>query len=136
MDRAQLIKELIADEGERLKPYQCTAGRTTIGVGRNLDDKGISHKEAIYMLSNDIDEVISQLDVKLPWWRNLSDNRQRVLCNMCFNLGISGLLYFKNTLASMQAGKYDDAAKGMMSSLWAKQVGKRAIRLAEMMTKG
>lgn len=136
MDKSALISELTADEGLRLKPYECTAGKLTIGIGRNIEDKGISKKEAEYLLNNDIDEVISQLDAKLPWWRNMTDARQRVLCNMCFNLGISGLLYFKNTLASMQARKYDDAAKGMLSSLWAKQVGARAQRLAKMMREG
>lgn len=136
MNQTELIKELKRDEGVRLKPYQCTAGKTTIGVGRNLDDRGITEHEADYLLLNDIELVTVQLDKSIPWWRDLSDARQRVLANMCFNLGISGLLYFKNTLAAMKAGKYDDAADGMLKSLWAKQVGQRAIRLAKMMREG
>lgn len=136
MNQTELIKELKRDEGVRLKPYQCTAGKTTIGVGRNLDDRGITEHEADYLLLNDIELVTVQLDKSIPWWRTMSDARQRVLANMCFNLGISGLLYFKNTLVAMKAGKYDDAAEGMLKSLWAKQVGQRAVRLAKMMREG
>lgn len=136
MNQTELIKELKRDEGVRLKPYQCTAGKTTIGVGRNLDDRGITEHEADHLLLNDIELVTVHLDKHIPWWRDMSDARQRVLANMCFNLGISGLLYFKNTLASMKAGKYNDAADGMLKSLWAKQVGNRAVRLAKMMREG
>lgn len=136
MDKKLLKDEVRRDEGERLKPYQCTAGKTTIGVGRNLDDRGITKAESDYLLENDIAVVEQDLDKALPWWRTLTDARQRVLANMCFNLGIARLLGFKNTIEFIRTGKYDQAADGMMNSLWAKQVGARATRLAEMMRKG
>lgn len=155
-DRAALEAELIRDEGEELKVYRCTANKRSIGVGRNLDDVGISKAESAALgitlasvlkngitrtqsralLANDIDACERQLDAKLPWWRGLSDVRQRVLLNMCFNLGITGLLGFKNTLAKMQRGDFAAAAAGMRASLWARQVGARAERLATMMEKG
>lgn len=131
-----MVSELRRDEGERLKPYRCTAGKLTIGIGRNLDDVGISKDEAALMLNNDIDQVMRQLDRELPWWRSLDEVRQRVLVNMGFNLGVPGLLAFKNTLAAVQAGRYADAANGMLASRWAKQVGPRAARLAKMMQEG
>lgn len=131
-----MVADLRRDEGERLKPYRDTVGKLTIGVGRNLDDVGITPEESAYLLSNDINKVLRQLDEKLPWWRGLCFNRQRVLVNMSFNLGINGLLGFKNTLAAVQAGQYDKAAEGMLSSKWASQVGKRADRLAELMRNG
>lgn len=136
MNRDALANQLVIDEGLRLKPYQDTVGKWTIGVGRNLDDVGISKPEAMMLLGADIDAACAALDKSLPWWRGMSDARQQVLANMCFNLGIERLLGFKNTLAAMQAGRYDEAANGMLASKWALQVGQRARRLADMMKKG
>lgn len=155
-DRAALTDELVRDEGEKFRVYRCTADKRTVGVGRNLDDVGISKAETAALgitlasvckngvtqaqsralLANDIDACERQLDAKLPWWRTLNGVRQRVLLNMCFNLGIRRLLGFRNTLAKMERGDFDGAAAGMLASLWARQVGPRAERLALMMEKG
>lgn len=131
-----LIAELIRDEGLRLKAYKCTANRTTVGVGRNLDDVGITEDEARYLLRNDIERVKRDLDKHLPWWRMLDETRQRVIQNMAFNLGINGLLGFKNTLAAVKAKNWAAASAGMLSSKWAEQTGARAHRLAKMMRTG
>lgn len=131
-----LKQELTRDEGRKFKPYKDTVGKTTIGVGRNLDDVGLSGDEIDLMLSNDISRASMSLDQALPWWASLSDARQRVMVNMCFNLGISRLMGFKNTLGLIQAGKYAEAADEMLKSLWAQQVGDRAKRLADMMRTG
>lgn len=136
MDKTKLIADLVLDEGLRLRPYRCTAGKLTIGIGRNLEDKGITKSEAEYLLNNDIDEIERQLDARIPWWRTQTEQRQRVLANMAFNLGIDGLMNFNNTLAAIKASRYEDAARGMLRSLWARQVGNRAIRLANMMKEG
>lgn len=130
MDIALLEKELKRDEGERLFPYVDTVGKTTIGVGRNLTDKGISPEESALLLHNDIQHAMRMLDASLPWWKNLTDARQRVLANMCFNLGITRLRGFRKTLAAMQSGDVETAAREMLDSTWAKQVGARAHRLA------
>jgi lysozyme len=132
-DLTKLAAELTRDEGKRNKPYKDTVGKLTIGIGRNLDDRGLSDGEISVLLSNDIIICEADLDKNMPWWRQMSDVRQRVLMNMCFNLGISKLLGFKNTLAAMREGRYTDAAKGMANSLWYKQVGDRAKRLCFMM---
>lgn len=134
-----ISEELIRDEGEVLHAYQDTEGFLTIGVGRLIDKRrggGITREEALYLLQNDILRKMEDLDRELPWWKKLSQVRQRVLLNMCFNLGIGGLLKFKNTLAAVESGRYEEAAKGMMASKWAKQVGARAERLAKMMREG
>jgi lysozyme len=136
MDSEKLIRELTRDEGLRLKPYRCSAGKLTIGIGRNLDDVGISHGEAEIMLRNDIARAEADLDRDLPWWKTLDEVRRRVLVNMAFNLGIRGLLGFKNTLELVRTGRYLDAAQHMLDSKWAKQVGPRAVRLATMMRDG
>ena len=132
-DWAALRRQLIRHEGLRLKPYVDTVGKTTIGVGRNLTDKGISENEAIDLLRNDYVEVYHDLCAKLPWFTGLSAIRQRVLIEMGFNQGSAGLLKFTKTLASMERGDYVLAAEQMLLSRWAKQVGQRARRLAAMM---
>ncbi|MDR8747231.1 glycoside hydrolase family protein [Burkholderia multivorans] len=134
-DRKQLIVELSRDEGRRLKPYVDTVGKTTIGVGRNLTDVGITDAECDLLLSNDIDRTVAWLDRNLSWWRQLDAVRQRVVVNMAFNMGGS-LLTFTNTLAAIKRGDYAAAADGMLASKWASQVGARAKRLADMMRSG
>jgi lysozyme len=135
-DMPTLVAELKRDEGVRLKPYTDTVGKLTIGVGRNLTDVGITDDECTTLLQNDIDKTVLALDRTLPWWRNLNPVRQRVLVNMAFNMGMVGLLTFKNTLSAMQNGSYAAAAAGMLASKWATQVGARAERLADMMRTG
>ncbi len=135
MDRIK--EQLVRHEGLRLKPYRCTAGKLTIGVGRNLDDCGISQSEAYIMLINDIMNCEKQLQAKIPdIYNGLDEVRKSVLLNMCFNLGINGLLGFKNTLEFTKAGDWERAANNMLVSKWAKQVGRRAIELSELMRKG
>ncbi len=129
--------QLVRHEGIRLKPYRCTAGKLTIGIGRNLDDCGISQKEAYAMLERDILDCEQRLIDEIPEiYNNLDEVRQSVLLNMCFNLGIKGLMGFKNTLSFIAAGDWERAANNMLASKWAKQVGRRAIELSELMRKG
>ncbi len=136
MDIPALKTILNRDEGLRLKPYLDTSGKWTIGVGRNLSDIGISAVEADFLLTNDIQKVQAQLNAALPWWVGLSNNRQMVIASMAFNLGISGLLGFRNMLAAVKAENFHQAAHEMETSKWASQVGDRATRLAKMMEFG
>lgn len=136
MNLAKLAAQLEIDEGKRSRMYLDTVGKWTAGVGRNLSDRAFSEDEIALMLKNDIALVEADLDRDLPWWRSMTDARQNVLANMCFNLGINRLLGFKNTLAFMEAKRYDAAAKGMLDSKWARQVGQRANRLAAIMRTG
>ncbi len=129
--------QLLKHEGLRLKPYRCSAGKLTIGVGRNLEDRGITKDEALMMLDNDIRLCEEQLISRIgSVYKGLDEVRKSVLINMCFNLGIGGLLEFNNTLAFVASGDWERAANNMLVSRWAKQVGRRAIELAEMMRKG
>lgn len=133
----RIREQLLRHEGLRLKPYRCTTGKLTIGIGRNLDDCGISQTEAYALLENDIHNCQKQLLEEIPEiYNHLDEVRKSVLLNMCFNLGIGGLLGFNNTLAFIAAGDWERAANGMLASKWAKQVGRRAIELSELMRKG
>ena len=139
-----LISELRRDEGVRRSIYLDSVGIKTIGVGHNiaahpLPDGFIpplTDEQIDGLLASDLLLVFSGLDAHIGWWRTLSYARQRVLANMAFNLGINGLLGFKNTLQKIKDGDYDGAATGMLSSKWAGQVGDRAKRLAKMMREG
>lgn len=128
--------QLRKHEGVRNKPYADTVGKITIGVGRNLTDVGLSDAEIDMLLANDINRTVADLDRELSWWRNLNEARQRVMIDMCFNLGIGGLLTFKNALAMIQSGQYDLASTNMLKSKWASQVGIRADTLSKMMRTG
>ena len=135
-DHQKMILQLKRHEGIRLEPYRCTADKLTIGVGRNLDDRGITEDEAEFLLFNDIGYVHDNLKKELPWFETLNDVRQRVLLDMAFNLGISGLLKFKNTLENIANGKYEKASRNMLASKWAAQVGQRSATLSRMMRTG
>lgn len=135
MNRQRVAEQLLVDEGLRLKPYRCTAGRLTIGVGRNLDDRGISQAEALSLLDNDIGECWARLSANLPWLATAPEPVQEALVNMAFNLGVNGLLQFSTTLGHLQACRYAEAAQAMLASAWARQVGKRAERLAAQVRK-
>lgn len=132
----KLIAQLITHEGLRLKPYRDTVGKTTIAVGRNLDDVGISEDEAMLLLGNDIYRAIHDLEIRLEWFYQMDDARQAVLIDMCFNMGWPRLSQFKKTLAYCEAGNWSAAAAEMLNSTWAKQVGNRAKTLSLMMESG
>jgi lysozyme len=134
-----LTAELRRDEGVVRHAYQDHLGFWTIGVGRLIDARrggGLSEAEIDQLLANDIARFEAELDLRAPWWRELDPVRRRVILNMAFNLGVTGLLGFRNTLAAVRAGQWETAAAGMLASKWATQVGARATRLAAMMRTG
>jgi lysozyme len=134
-----LETQLLRDEGEILHAYQDSRGYWTIGVGRLIDERkggGISKDESRLLLGNDITKVMNRLAVSVPWILQLDSVRAGVLQNMDFNIGIDGLLEFKNTLALIKAGDYEAASDALLESAWATQVGPRAQRLALQMRTG
>lgn len=125
----KLERELIRDEGLCLKPYLDSVGKLTIGVGRNLDDNGISEAEALMMLRNDIANSQQELE-RFGWFRQLDSRRKDAILNMHFNLGLPRLLSFKKMIAALEQGKWDKAADEALNSRWAEQVGERAVRIS------
>lgn len=143
-NEAQLVQELRRDEGVRYTPYADTKGIPTVGVGHNLRAAPIpagwsyplTDDQVNTLLAQDLQNVYHDLNRDLPWWTQLNDVRQRVICNMCFQLGMGKLSGFRNTLAAVRQGRYSDAATGMLNSAWATQTPNRAKRLSEMMRTG
>jgi lysozyme len=130
-----LWDQLELHEDRRTKPYVDTVGKITIGVGRNLTDKGLSDSEIDYLLMNDIRECTDDLKTFL-WWDDLDDVRRNVLIDMRFNLGPSRFRQFKATLAAVAMGDYVTASDQMRKSKWYRQVKGRGERLARMMSTG
>ena len=123
------LKEmLIKNEGMELKPYQCTSDKTTIGVGRNLTDNGITIQEAEILLANDMDGVFADLDRNIPFWQSMPYNVRLVLADMCFNLGIKRLCRFTKMLEAMEERDFELAGEELLDSTYAVQVKKRADR--------
>lgn len=136
---SELTKQLRADEGVVSHAYQDHLGYWTIGVGRLIDKRkggGLRPFEIDYLLRNDIEDRINELTKRLPWFQNLDDARRGVLLNMSFQMGVDGLMQFRNTLEMIKQGDYDKAADGMLNSLWARQTPERAKRLSIQMRTG
>lgn len=127
---------LVRHEGLKLFPYLDSVGKTTIGVGRCIEDIGISQLEAMFLLSNDIDRVHKEAGEGFTWFKSLDLVRQDVILSMVFNLGMSRLMGFKKMLQAVAVQDYDRAAAEMISSKWSTQVGRRAEELAQMMRTG
>ena len=132
MDTDKLLKELRRHEGMRNFPYKCSAGKLTIGVGRNIEDIGITDDEADYLLRNDILRVQDDLDRNVAYWRGFPERTQRALVNFVFNVGITRALRFKRMWAALSKYDFHQAADELLDSKYAKQVGRRAEDLADM----
>lgn len=132
-----LIEMIKEHEGLRLKPYTCTAGKYSIGYGRNLEDRGITLDEAEQMLQNDIKLCYDELDC-FSWFYDLDECRQAALVDLCFNMGLPGLLTFKKALAAMAEGDYNRAADEFLDSKWARSDVPewRSKRITEMIRTG
>ena len=151
------VNKLIAHEGLRLQVYKDTLGIDTIGIGRNLEDRGITKEEldwmdipsmdavyeygiteadAMYLAKNDVQIVEEELVRAHPCVDELDAVRQLVLMDMAFNMGVPRLCKFKKMWAAVHENKFDVAAKEMLDSRWANQVKSRSTKLAHAMHHG
>jgi lysozyme len=155
--KAHLLEELVKHEGLRLQVYQDTLGIDTIGIGRNLKDRGISKEEldeldiptidhvyeygiteadAMLLAENDVQIVEEELLRAHPCVEDLDAVRQLVLVDMAFNMGVPRLCKFKKMWNAIHEKKFDIAAKEMLDSRWATQVKSRSVKLANAMHNG
>ena len=132
-----LLSSIKQHEGFVSYAYEDGGGYWTIGYGTLIDKRGggITQDEAIYLLSNRLNAMIENLDTDLPWWRFLDDARQNVLAEMAYQMGVNGLLEFKNMLIHLKARQYPEAAQAGLDSEWAKvQSPARAKELMQIMS--
>lgn len=124
-------------EGLELKAYKCPAGKLTIGYGRNLEDVGVTEQEANMLFEHDFATAEAGARVLVTSlgknWIKFPEQRLYVLTDMIFNMGYAGVLKFKKMLSAIQRDDYETAAKEMLNSDWARQVGNRATKLAALM---
>lgn len=121
----EFIAMIKRHEGVKPYVYSDSLGYLTIGVGRLVDHrKGghLSDDEINLLLMNDIQGVVDELDSKLTWWRQLSQNRQAALTDLGFNMGVPDLLTFTTFLGLLKSGEFTKAADDLLTTLWAKQV--------------
>lgn len=136
---SSITEQLMRDEGCVLHAYDDSLGYATLGVGRLIDQRkggGITAEEAAYLLANDIRRKTAEVIAALPWAEHMDPVRFAVLVSMAFQLGIAGLLGFKNTLTLIQGGNFDQAADNMVMSKWHSQTPARCERLAKQMKLG
>ena len=151
LDMSEIVNRLKFHEGCVLFPYKDTKGKLTIGIGRCIDTNpftvdelkvigdwkhGITREMAYMLCRNDINRSINNLKKNVQFFENLDSERQYVLIDMCFNLGIKKLLKFKKTLSAFGCGNWEKASEEILNSEYAKQVGKRAERLANTVKTG
>ena len=136
MDMSKLINTLRRHEGVKNTLYKCTSDKWTIGVGRNLEDVGLSEEEIDMLLKNDITRTEELLDEYMDWWSDLDYVRQDAMINFVFNVGIGTAMKFKKAMTALEEGDYEIAADEMMDSNWSKQVGDRAVEVTEMIRTG
>ncbi len=136
----ELNEELDRDEGREKYLYQDDADppNWTIGVGWNIQSKGLPDEIIDRLLAIGIHEAEGELDREFPYWRELSPVRQRVMANMMFNMGAS---VFNKTKwpkfsEALVARNYQEVGKQMYDSSWRRQVKSRATRLRTMMEQG
>lgn len=135
MNIEQLKQDLIRDEGVRLNLYADSEGNPTIGIGRNLLSPGLSNDEVDYLLMNDINRVLEEIS-HIEGFESLTEPRQRVLAEMCFNMGINKLLGFHNMFKAIANGDMQLAHDEILNSAAARELPKRYARLAEMWLNG
>ena len=139
MTTDRLLEMLKRHEGVEKFAYRCSDNKITIGVGRNIDKEGglgLDDDEIDYLLENDIDRVVSELDNEYEWFSGLNEARQDAMVDISFNLGQTRLRAFKKALAAMSEGDWSEAADQFMDSRWSGQVGNRAKELTKMIRTG
>lgn len=132
----ELLKTLERHEGYRQFPYKDSLGIWTVGIGRNLQHNGIDLAEARVMALNDIYRIEGAIKVRWLFYNKLSEARQMVILNMCFQMGVNGVMQFVKMMIACEAGDFKKAAHEMQNSQWYLQTPVRAAELAIAMLNG
>ncbi len=136
MNLDSLKKQLIEDEGVRLKVYKDSLGYPTVGVGHFVRPADMLHvgdtitqEQCGIFFDYDLARTVVACKRELDGWEQFPGEVQEILANMAYNLGVTGLLKFKRTLSLIRSQAYHEAADALVASLWYRQVGNRAKRL-------
>ena len=163
MNLKRLYKTLAKHEGAEKKPYKCTSGMWTVGIGRNLSQVRLSTEELVtlfdthdiddaffeLLLKNDVEKaIVGALYIFGKAFNNYADRRQEAIINLIFNMGVASVKGFRRMVAAIKREDWNSAADELLytnpaiskqpddKSVYAKQVGKRANAVATMLRKG
>ncbi len=126
-----ITSSLKRHEGYRARVYDDSLGIPTIGYGFAIKDLVLSESISSLILKDKVSVLVSQVMDKFPWLEHSPENIQSVIVEMCYQLGVTGVSHFKNTLKAMEERRWSDAANGMLDSKWAKQTPSRAKEMSE-----
>jgi lysozyme len=133
--KSKLRHLLIQHERYKQLPYTDSVGKITIGIGRNLTDRGVLPTEIDMMLDHDVDYFYNFLTTRFIWFQHLNENRQLALIDMCF-MGTGHFMEFEKMIAALETGDYEKAADEILNSEYDKQVGQRAIDISNIIRSG
>jgi lysozyme len=130
VDTNKLAKQLIEHEGIVLMPYRCSSNKLTIGVGRNLEDNGITKDEAMYLLGNDISRTVKDCEHHFDWFHSMPIRVREAVVNLVFNMGVSRFSKFKKTIEYLKNEQWERAGVELLDSRYAEQTTGRAVEIA------
>ena len=135
-ERKDCERIIAMHEGKRSRPYLCTADKITVGIGRNLEDKGLNDEEITFLFQRDLRDALHDAASLFPGFDRLSSARKVALVDMAFNLGRKRLEGFRKMRSAVDLGDFATAAREAMDSKWYRQVGQRGERIVEMIRSG
>lgn len=137
----QLATVLRFEEGERQYCYDDATGETveapvgklSIGIGHNLQAKGLSEAIIAAILKEDIEDAIEGMHVLFSTTEldRIATPRLVALTALAFQLGTSGLSEFARMKAAIVHDDWSGAARELLSSLLARQCPARTKRTAQ-----
>ncbi len=125
---AELLTHVAHSEGFESRAYQCPAGKLTIGYGTNIE-VGLSKEEGLLLMAHRLNKSRNALQAQVPFFTDLPSEVQFVLTDMAYNLGVAGLLAFRNAFAAAERADWATMAQELMDSRWYRQTGNRSRAL-------
>ena len=126
-----LIESIKESEGFRSKVYKCTQGYDTIGYGFAIKDLHMDEDVAEMILKRKLDSLIERIELNMPFVKDLPKSVKDVVVEMCYQIGLTGFMKFKKTIAFLRLGKFSEASVEMCDSKWFHQTPNRARKLAK-----
>ena len=126
-----LLDNIKESEGFRDKVYKCTQGYDTIGYGFAVKDLILDEDVAEIILQRKLEALTERIELNMPFVKDLPESVKDVVIEMCYQIGLSGFMKFKKTIAFLRLRKFQEASVEMCDSRWYSQTPNRARKLAK-----
>jgi len=143
MNKDLLRQELAEDEGCKYEIYLDHLGLPTFGIGHLITEDDpeygqevgttVTQERVQAVFNRDIAVTLEDCFRLYSGFSELPEEVQRIVANMCFNLGYPRLSKFKGMKAAVEEADWNRAADEMVDSKWYQQVPNRARRLEKRM---